>query len=218
MGTHHRRQLHRSLKVRSSHRPTSTHRVVQRTHSTSHAFTWTTRRTQSLAARRTPLFGRPVAVRRNQHSQILTDAELPSILSHPLFKHSNIVTLGGPNINSFTRNIFDSWPTKSPIFFPSPDTSAQFAIQDRTFYENGTALLTLAPHPTDAEALTLVAHGMGLEGISRAARLLPTRTATMIPEWVVVDRTAEWMGEGGVLAAGWYGSNWGWSEAGSYVQ
>ncbi len=64
----------------------------------------------------------------------------------------------------------------------------------------------------------MVVHGIGTEGIRRAARLLPTRTATMIPEWIVVDSTAEWMGEGGVQAAGWYDADWGWSEGMSYVQ
>ena len=152
------------------------------------------------------------------NSQIVTDAELGHALQSAVLKHSNIITLGGPHINTFTRNVFDNWPTKSSIRFPSPETSAQFDIQGRIFFDNGTALLTLAPHPTVGEALTLVVHGIGTDGISRAARLLPTRTATMIPEWIVTDNTAEWMGEGGVQAAGWYATDWGWSESVSYVQ
>ncbi|KAJ9478048.1 hypothetical protein PHBOTO_001615 [Pseudozyma hubeiensis] len=152
------------------------------------------------------------------NSQILTDVEYPSSAPETSWKQSNIVTFGGPNINTFTRSIFDRWPTESPVHFPSPRRSAQFRIQDRLFHENGTALLTLAPHPTYDEGLALVVHGIGAEGISRAARLLPTRTATMIPEWVVTDNTAEWMGEGGVQAAGWYNREWGWSERMSYVQ
>ncbi|TKY87280.1 hypothetical protein EX895_003957 [Sporisorium graminicola] len=152
------------------------------------------------------------------NSQILTDADFDAIQQDDLWKHSNIVTLGGPGINTFTRSVFDSWPTQSSIRFPSPDTSAQFDIHGNSFYENGTALLTLAPHPTYDQGLALVVHGIGMEGVSRAARLLPTRTATMIPEWAVVDSTAEWMGEGGVQAAGWYDREWGWSESMSYVQ
>lgn len=152
------------------------------------------------------------------NSQIITDADFLSNGAEKAMQHSNIVSLGGPQINSHTRSIFDNWPTESPIKFTSPDTSAQFDIQGRPFYENGTALLTLAPHLTHAEGLTLVVHGIGAQGISRAARLLPTRTATMIPEWIVTDKTAEWMGEGGVQAAGWYDSGWGWSESMSYVQ
>ncbi|GAC92715.1 hypothetical protein PHSY_000270 [Pseudozyma hubeiensis SY62] len=152
------------------------------------------------------------------NSQILTDGEFASSASEKSWKQSNMVTFGGPKINLFTRSIFDRWPTQSSIHFPSARTSAQFRIQDRLFYENGTALVTLAPHPTYDEGLALVVHGIGAEGISRAARLLPTRTATMIPEWVVTDNTAEWMGEGGVQAAGWYDHEWGWSERMSYVQ
>ncbi|SPO22073.1 uncharacterized protein UTRI_02075_B [Ustilago trichophora] len=152
------------------------------------------------------------------NSQILTDADLDSISAADHLKHSNIVTLGGPNINSYTRANLDSWPKKSPIHFPSPESSAQFEIQGRIFSEEGTAMVTLAPHPSYAEGLALVVHGIGADGVSRAARLLPTRTATMIPEWVVTDGTAEWMGEGGVQAAGWYDREWGWSESMSYIQ
>jgi len=152
------------------------------------------------------------------NSQIIVDTDFDSAKPGESWKHSNIVTFGGPTINNFTRSTFNGWPTESPVRFPSPDTSAQFDIQDRSFYENGTAMLTLAPHPTYAQGLTLVVHGIGVQGILRAARLLPTRTATMIPEWVVVDSSAEWKGEGGVEAAGWYDREWGWSESMSYVE
>jgi len=153
------------------------------------------------------------------NSQMITDADFVSSGAADNFDRSNIVTLGGPHINTFTRSIYDSWPTQNnPIQFPSLDTSSQFEIRGRSFYENGTAMLALAPHPTFNQGLALVAHAVGLEGISRAARLLPTRTATMIPEWIVVDGSAEWMGEGGVHAAGWYDREWGWSESMSYVQ
>ncbi len=151
------------------------------------------------------------------NSQIMTDADFASNMQANL-ERSNIVAFGGPQINSFSRSTFDNWPTDSPIKFPSADCSNQFEIQGRSFYENGTALLTLAPHPTYSTGLAMVVHGIGAKGISRAARLLPTRTATMIPEWIVTDSTAEWMGEGGVQAAGWYDKKWGWSESMSYVQ
>lgn len=152
------------------------------------------------------------------NSQIIGDVDFASAAPNDSWKHSNIVTFGGPDVNTFTRSTFDNWPKKSPIQFPSPRTSAQFDIQDRSFYEHGTAMLTLAPHPTYTQGMTLVVHGIGVEGIARAARLLPTRTGTMLPEWIVVDATAEWMGEGGVQAAGWYDRAWGWSEKMSYVQ
>uniref|UniRef100_V5GPB9 Uncharacterized protein n=2 Tax=Kalmanozyma brasiliensis (strain GHG001) TaxID=1365824 RepID=V5GPB9_KALBG len=152
------------------------------------------------------------------NSQIFTDDEFRASTREEHLKHSNIVTLGGPSLNAFTRTVLANWPNESPIRFPSPDKSAQFEIQGRSFYEDGTTLLTLAPHPSYEEGLTLVAHGIGLGGISRAARLLPTRTGTMIPEWIVTDKSAEWMGEGGIQAAGWYDRKWGWSESMSHVQ
>lgn len=152
------------------------------------------------------------------NSQIVTDADFVSVGAGACCRHSNIVSFGGPEVNLFTRSVYANWPTESPIRFPSPVTSPQFEIQGRSFYETGTAMLALAPHPTYARGLTLIAHGIGVQGVARAARLLPTRTATMLPEWIVVDPTTEWMGEGGVQAAGWYDRDWAWSESMSYVQ
>ncbi|GAK63729.1 uncharacterized protein PAN0_003c1937 [Moesziomyces antarcticus] len=153
------------------------------------------------------------------NSQIVADTDSAALAETRSARHlGNVVAFGGPRINSYSRTIYYDWPTKHPIHFVDPESSAQFRIQGRHFYENGTALLTLAPHPELHNGLAMVVHGIGTEGITRAARLLPTRTATMIPEWIVVDSTAEWMGEGGVQAAGWYDAKWGWSEGMSYVQ
>ncbi|KAI3476422.1 hypothetical protein L1887_61987 [Cichorium endivia] len=153
------------------------------------------------------------------NSQIVADADSAILGETWSDRHlGNVVAFGGPHINSYSRTIYYDWPTKHPIHFVDPESSAQFRIQGRHFYENGTALLTLAPHPELRNGVAMVVHGIGTEGIGRAARLLPTRTATMIPEWIVVDTTAEWMGEGGVQAAGWYDADWGWSEGMSYVQ
>lgn len=44
--------------------------------------------------------------------------------------------------------------------------------------------------------------GTDVEGIERAGRLLPVRTGTPIPEWIVVGPEADRFGGGGVLAAG----------------
>jgi hypothetical protein len=149
------------------------------------------------------------------NSQIVTDDDMVSTVSVGLWE-GNVVTLGGPHINRFTRKTIDSWPGTAPFHFSS--NSAQFHIQGRPFYTNDTGMLTLAPHPSRPDGLTLILHGIGANGIQRAARLLPSRTATMAPEWIVIDSSSDWMGQGGVKAAGWYDARWGWSESMSYLE
>ncbi|PWN48539.1 hypothetical protein IE53DRAFT_381255 [Violaceomyces palustris] len=89
----------------------------------------------------------------------------------------------------------------------------------------------MVPHPlstTKGEArpengtlrtwpLALVLHGTDPQGLERAARALPVRTATQLPEWVVIGSESEYMGYGGILGAGWFDSDWGWNQAMSYL-
>ncbi|KAN0064403.1 hypothetical protein ACQY0O_002601 [Thecaphora frezii] len=127
----------------------------------------------------------------------------------------NMVLLGGPLQNLVSRRIMVEWPGESSVtFFPS----GGFKIRDRPFGEPDTGLLMLAPHPSQPhDAMTMILHGTDEAGIERAARALPVRTGTMIPEWIVLDAGAEWAGEGGIQAAGWWDSQWQWSESMSYL-
>ena len=57
--------------------------------------------------------------------QIITDVDFVSKGVGEGLQRSNIVTLGEPQINSHTRTVFDSWPSKSPIHFPAPSAQGR---------------------------------------------------------------------------------------------
>lgn len=141
---------------------------------------------------------------------------------------SNVLLLGGPNINAVSRLVNMS---QTLIKFIGGESSSQFQIQDRTFYESST-LLTLFPHPiirnvspklageggaAQQQPMALLLHATDSSAIERGYSLLPVRTGTFLPEWVVVDKSSLWKGYGGVTGAGWFNHQWGWSEAMGYL-
>ncbi|ORY88575.1 hypothetical protein BCR35DRAFT_276583, partial [Leucosporidium creatinivorum] len=120
----------------------------------------------------------------------------------------NVALLGDSYANSVTARWAKSWPT--PVSFVSPSA---FAINDRLFETPGQGLLFLTAHPSHPSSLVLVLAGVGAEGLERAARLFPVRTGVPLPDFVV---TAPSMTSGGVEAAGFWTSDWAWSDKASY--
>lgn len=151
-------------------------------------------------------------------TMILYDHEATRIEHRFQLSRSNILILGVPSINSVS-----SQASTLQNLVKFMDNSSQFAIQDRIFTE-GTTLLTLFPHlfanemeETDNHPMALLLHGTDPLAIERGYSLLPVRTGSLLPEWIVVDKSSMWKGYGGVLGAGWYNHDWNWSGAMSYL-
>ncbi|KAE8271397.1 hypothetical protein A4X09_0g942 [Tilletia walkeri] len=132
-----------------------------------------------------------------------------------LLDSATVIVLGGPEDNLLAKHMDSSQPRPLRI------------ERDIIRLQNGTpyfspclAFASLAPHPLASakRSLALSIWGNDLCGIETAARLLPVRTGAQIPEWVVVDgKRSAWQGAGGILAAGWYSSNWTFSESMSFL-
>ena len=80
---------------------------------------------------------------------------------------------------------------------------------------SGLGAIFLRPLPD--ERLELVVWGWDLEGLQRAARLIPTITGVGQPDFVVLDAKSSWQGHAGALALGFLDHAWNISAA-SYVQ
>ncbi|KAF2165209.1 hypothetical protein M409DRAFT_24592 [Zasmidium cellare ATCC 36951] len=70
----------------------------------------------------------------------------------------------------------------------------------------GLAAVFLRPLPD--ERLELVVWGADLESLALAARFVPTMTGTGVPDFVVLNREVLWKGLEGVLAMGFFDSQW----------
>ncbi|CAO1627392.1 unnamed protein product [Parajaminaea phylloscopi] len=140
----------------------------------------------------------------------------------PYMQHT-CVFMGGTDENAHLQ-LFQRSLSK-PVDFIKHLGAGQFTVRDRTFAAPGTALLYAMPHLSarsrdtgiQARSRAYVVAGTDLDGIERAGRLLPVRTGTGVPEWIVVGAQADRFGGGGVLAAGWYDRSWGFSPAMSYL-
>ncbi|KAH7877813.1 uncharacterized protein C8R40DRAFT_1159305 [Lentinula edodes] len=82
---------------------------------------------------------------------------------------------------------------------------------------DGFRILFLHPHPMNSCAKMLLLQstdpvGVGLE---RAARLFPIRTGVPVPDWIIIGED-NGRGEGNVIAAGLWDSEWNWNEAMSW--
>lgn len=152
--------------------------------------------------------------------EILYDFEMSN---RKLQDSANLLLLGGPTVNLISQM---SSASQSVINFINGST--QFSIRDRHFAID-TTVLSLMPHPFHDNAdfqkshdlmqlpMALLLHGTDALSIEKGYNLLPIRTGTLLPEWIVVDRSSEWKGYGGVVGAGWFDHHWGWTESMSYL-
>ena len=89
------------------------------------------------------------------------------------------------------------------------ENKSDFGVEDETWSFKGhaltepsTGILFTAPHPSNPKGLVLYLAGTDDDGLERALRLFPFRTGVPVPDFVIVGKHADYVGAGGVLAAG----------------
>lgn len=81
------------------------------------------------------------------------------------------------------------------------------APQDRCYpFEAGLGAIFL--NPLEDERLELVVWGYDEEGLSTAARLVPTLTGAGQPDFIIITAQCRFRGAAGVAAAGFFGHDW----------
>ncbi|KAL9938488.1 hypothetical protein V8E36_003111 [Tilletia maclaganii] len=130
---------------------------------------------------------------------------------------STVVMFGGPDENLLAAHMASEQPL--PVYIDGKLVRAR-SSDDAFFASPCLAFTTLGPHPlrSSTRSLSMTVWGNDLCGIETAARVLPVRTGAQVPEWIVIDGgTSAWQGAGGVLAAGWYSADWGFSASMSFL-
>lgn len=158
---------------------------------------------------------------------------------------SNIVVIGGPEENSYAEWMM-AQEGVPPVKFPTrgvmtvdgrlvweegTGASSLFELSDTAFPVSAPQLtrpcfhvqltpgiITLLPHPAThtTTALACLVAGNDALGLELAARLLPLRTGVPVPDWAVVSPRMKWQAAGGMIGAGFWSAEWGWSEAMSW--
>ncbi|KAJ3806599.1 hypothetical protein F5876DRAFT_90994 [Lentinula aff. lateritia] len=126
-------------------------------------------------------------------SEIMINSEVDIALLKPEF--ASAFSKGNVIVNKFRRG-------------------EQFHRRQRIYDKR---ILFLHPHPMNSCAKMLLLQstepvGVGLE---RAARLFPIRTGVPVPDWIIIGED-NGRGEGNVIAAGLWDSEWNWNKAMSW--
>ncbi|KAK5668312.1 hypothetical protein QVD99_005343 [Batrachochytrium dendrobatidis] len=143
----------------------------------------------------------------------------------------NLIVLGGPNDNMYTRRRSQEGGSRQITFLPS----GGFKLHDRTFERPGTGALFLSPSPTRTR-LGLFIAGIDAIGLQRAAWTIPFRTGIEVPDYMIVgdeygDAATGWTagngspfggagtkGVGGVFAAGYWNNTWDYDDRCGYLK
>lgn len=128
-------------------------------------------------------------------AEIIDSSEAIDRLDKGALGQGNIVTIGGVN-NNFTCQLLEKGAT------PFSLSSEGLLLHGRPISQD-TASLFLQPHPTFKSSLVLVMHANEEQGLERLLRLFPLRTGISIPDWVLLGRSADAFGAGGIEGAGY---------------
>jgi len=126
----------------------------------------------------------------------------------------NIVVIGGAQTTFVQKHLNDA---ESAFTFED----GSWRLNGRSFSDPSLAILFLQPHPTWSEGKALYLMSSDYAGLERAARLFPSRSGIVGPDWVVVGPGADRKGAAGIRGAGvWKTSmsqSWSWSEQMSWL-
>jgi len=111
----------------------------------------------------------------------------------------SLILFGGPTTNSVTQQVQGSLP----VTFAK---NGQFRIGKKLFKSPKTGIQFLAPWNTDQ--LLLVLAGTDAEGDVLAFKLMPLFSGMTLPDYYVCGVDTLWQGDGGAIAAGYWGNHW----------
>jgi len=120
---------------------------------------------------------------------------------------ANLILIGDPGTNLWTSTHRCAFSYVS--FFRSRATgapSAAFGLDGKKFASPGTGLVALGP--LGGGRLGLLVHGTDAQGLAKAIQRVPSSSGMVGSDYIVDGPAAGWMGDGGVLAAGYLDALW----------
>ena len=142
-------------------------------------------------------------ISRNLHQYFQADTEIVRSMSYPiaLDASGNVFTLAISSSLEAPQHGFPLHADESGVTV----TDSRGREQRYGKEARGAAFL----RPLEDERLELVIWGADEEGLQLAARTVPLLTGVGQPDFVVFGKSAKWRGIEGVLAMGFFDSNWG---------
>jgi poly(3-hydroxybutyrate) depolymerase len=141
-------------------------------------------------------------ISRNLHQYFQADTSVVSSTSDPVSSDAtgNVITLATGSSLEASQTGFPVHVAKSGI------TIRDYRGQEHRYGEEGRGAAFL--RPLEGERLELVLWGVDDEGLRQASRIVPMLTGVGQPDFVVFGESAKWKGIEGVLAMGFFDSDW----------
>lgn len=135
-------------------------------------------------------------------AQVTTDSNV-SVGQMSSAGESNLVLLGGPNMNRMSRQHYSNGYTADVSF-----SGDQFCVGTKCFAYPGTGIAFLGPGPK--RTLLFYVAGTDRDGLLSALSFLPYSPESNVPEWVVVSKQRGWgvKGFGGIVGLGYWDRMW----------
>lgn len=135
-------------------------------------------------------------------AQVTTDSNV-SIGQLNSAGESNMVLLGGPNMNQMSLEHYSSGYTADVSF-----NGNRFCVVSKCFSKPGIGIAFLSPGPK--RTLLFYVAGTDRDGVLSALSFLPYSPASNVPEWVIVSKQRGWgvQGLGGVIGLGYWDYKW----------
>ncbi|KAL1795700.1 hypothetical protein ACET3X_005924 [Alternaria dauci] len=140
---------------------------------------------------------------RNLHQYFQADTNIVPSASYPLSSNftGNVITLATSPSLQASQTDFPIKVDKSGII-----TIRGLRGQEHRYGKEARAAAFL--RPLEGERLELVIWGADDEGLRQASRIIPMLTGVGQPDFVVFGESAKWKGIEGVLAMGFFDSDW----------
>lgn len=119
---------------------------------------------------------------------------------------ANLILIGDPGTNPWTSTHRCAFSYVSFFRTSAGAPSAAFGLDGKKFASPGTGLVALGA--LGGGRLGLLVHGTDAQGLAKAIRRVPSSSGMAGADYIVDGPAAGWMGDGGVLAAGYLDALW----------
>jgi hypothetical protein len=124
------------------------------------------------------------------------------------FLLGNVISLGMQDENAYLNGVMRMSHLKNPFPIVSQDKTIHINDTTAVHTYSGEGVGAIFLHPLSRDRLLLSICGTDHEGLERAGKLVPYRTGTGQPDWIIVGPTMGVHGMQGVRAMGYYSNLW----------
>ncbi|KAF3902043.1 hypothetical protein AA313_de0207966 [Arthrobotrys entomopaga] len=154
-------------------------------------------------------------ISRNLYQYYSADTRIGTIDDLKQIKDGNIVVLGRFDNSFLPEELKSTFPVSQT---ESGDIDIQLQNGETITYKNRPGLGMVFLFPTGNDRVGILIWGSNDDAVRRASRLLPIRTGTSQPDFIILGPESGWSGAAGALALAMFDSHWQFRVESSYFR